>query len=206
MKKAAILCFMFLIAPLFIVGQSIENVEFISPFHDDVAAIKKDGKWGFIDKQGNLVIGLRTDLVNTKTDDGEYPMFSSERCKIVDVKAGISYFGFIDTSGKTVIESQFLNVTNFNKNNAMALKLDKQIISRNTALDKDMVNYRYYEVLIDTEGEITYYLTQDAVNIVLDKSFLRAAPQITSKLLTDDLYAVMGKNKTWNIIKVKQEL
>lgn len=203
MKKSVILVLTFIILPIFGFAQSIENMDFISPLHSDVAAIKKDGKWAFINKEGNLIIDFRSDLVETKTDQGEYPMFTDDRCQIVVSKAGILYFGFIDKTGKTVIEPQFLNTTNFIDGIAIALKLDKQVIAKNRALDKDMVNYRYFEVLVNTDGEVTYYLTQDAVNIVLDKKYLKGVPQITSKYLTEDLYAVKSKNEKWNIIKVE---
>jgi len=205
MQKAAILFLTLIIIPFFTSAQSIKNVDFISPFHDDVAAIKKDGKWAFINKEGNLIIDYRTDLVTTNTNHGDYPMFNDNRCPIVEVKAGISYFGFIGKSGKTVIEPQFLNSSDFKDGIAIVLKVVKRVIAKNTALDKDMVNYRYFEVLINTDGKVTYYLTQDGVNIVLDKDFLIAVPQITSKYLTDHLYAVKSKNKTWNIIKVKMK-
>lgn len=204
MKKVTILFITFIIISFFSDAQSIENVDFISPFHDDVAAIKKEGKWAFINREGNLIIDFRTDLATTKTEDGDYPMFNSDRCKIVEVKAGISYFGFINKSGKIVIEPQFLNTTNFNGSIAIALELDKEFIAKNTALNKDLVNYRYFEVLIDTAGKITYYLTQDGVNIVLDKDFLRAVPQITSKRITEDLYAVKNKKNSWNMVNIKE--
>lgn len=204
MKKVTILFITFIIISFFSDAQSIENVDFISPFHDDVAAIKKEGKWAFINREGNLIIDFRTDLATTKTEDGDYPMFNSDRCKIVEVKAGISYFGFINKSGKIVIEPQFLNTTNFNGGIAIALELDKEFIAKNTALNKDLVNYRYFEVLIDTAGKITYYLTQDGVNIVLDKDFLRAVPQITSKRITEDLYAVKNKKNSWNMVNIKE--
>lgn len=204
MKKVTILFITFIIISFFSDAQSIENVDFISPFHDDVAAIKKEGKWAFINREGNLIIDFRTDLATTKTEDGDYPMFNSDRCKIVEVKAGISYFGFINKSGKIVIEPQFLNTTNFNGGIAIALELDKEFIAKNTALNKDLVNYRYFEVLIDTTGKIPYYLTQDGVNIVLDKDFLRAVPQITSKRITEDLYAVKNKKNSWNMVNIKE--
>ena len=143
-------------------------------------------------------------MVTTNTENEDYPMFNDNRCPIVKIKAGISYFGFIDKTGKIVIEPQFLNTTDFENGTAMALKLDKELIARNTALGKDMVNYRYFEVLIDTNGKITYYLTQDGVNIVLDKDFLRMVPQITSNRITKDLYAVKTKKNSWNVINVKE--
>ena len=202
MKKSVILVLALFFLPLFGFAQTIENVEFISPFHDEVAAIKKDGKWAFIDMIGQIVIEYRTDLVLTKIDKWEYPIFTDGRCQIVEEKEGISYYGFIDKSGKVIIEPQFLNTTNFINGVAIALKLDRQVIGKNTALDKELVNYRYFEVLINTDGEVTYYLTQDGVNIVLDKDYYESTPEITSKHLADNLYAVPSKNKKISIIKV----
>lgn len=202
MKKSVILVLALFFLPLFGFAQTIENVEFISPFHDEVAAIKKDGKWAFIDMNCQIVIEYRTDLVLTKIDKWEYPIFTDGRCQIVEEKEGISYYGFIDKSGKVIIEPQFLNTTNFINGVAIALKLDRQVIGKNTALDKELVNYRYFEVLINTDGEVTYYLTQDGVNIVLDKDYYESTPEITSKYLADNLYAVPSKNKKISIIKV----
>jgi len=204
MKKVIILGLAFIIIPILSVAQSITDIDFVSPIHNEVAAVQKDGKWAFIDKEGHLIIDFRTDLVTTNTENEDYPMFNDNRCPIVKIKAGISYFGFIDKTGKIVIEPQFLNTTDFENGTAMALKLDKELIARNTALGKDMVNYRYFEVLIDTNGKITYYLTQDGVNIVLDKDFLRMVPQITSNRITKDLYAVKTKKNSWNVINVKE--
>ena len=202
MKKSVILVLALFFLPFFGFAQTIENVEFISPFHDEVAAIKKDGKWAFIDMNGQIIIDYRTDLVLTKIDKWEYPIFTDGRCQIVEEKEGISYYGFIDKSGKVIIEPQFLNTTNFINGVAIALKLDRQVIGKNTALDKELVNYRYFEVLINTDGEVTYYLTQDGVNIVLDKDYYESTPEITSKYLADNLYAVQSKNKKISIIKV----
>ncbi|WP_299111246.1 WG repeat-containing protein [uncultured Winogradskyella sp.] len=204
MKKAVILFLTFITIPILAVAQSVNNVDYISPIHNDVAAIQKDGKWGFINKEGQQIINFRTDLVTTNTEDGDYPMFNNDRCPIVAVKDGISYFGFIDKSGNTIIEPQFLNSTDFKDGIAIALKVNKKVIAKNTALDKDIVNYRYFEVLIDIQGKITYYLNQDGVNIVLDKDFLIAVPQITSKRISEDLYAVKNKKNLWNIIKIKE--
>lgn len=204
MKKAAILFLSFIIIPIFTIAQSIADVDFISPFHNDVAAVQKDGKWAFMNKEGNLIIDFRTDLVATSTEGGDYPMFNDDRCPIEEIKAGISYFGFVDKTGKTVIEPRFLNCSDFNDGIAIVLEVNKHVIARNTALGKNMVNYRYFEVLIDTNGKIMHYLTQDGVNVVLDKDFLRTVPQITSKRITEDLYAVKNQKNSWNIINIKE--
>ena len=203
MKKTIILVLILVVFPFIGLAQSIDNVDFISPIHNDVAAIKKDGKWAFINEKGDLIIDYRTDLVPEENEDGKYPVFYNDRCKIVEVKAGISYFGFINKSGETIIEPQFLNTTNFKDGIAIVLKVNKQIIGENTALGKEMVNYRYFEVLINTEGEDLYYLNQDGVNVVLDKDFLLGVPKIMAKYIAKDLYALEQKDHTWTLVKVK---
>ena len=203
MKKTIILVLILVVFPFIGLAQSIDNIDFISPIHNDVAAIKKDGKWAFINEKGDLIIDYRTDLVPEENEDGKYPVFYNDRCKIVEVKAGISYFGFINKSGETIIEPQFLNTTNFKDGIAIALKVNKQIIGENTALGKEMVNYRYFEVLINTEGEDLYYLNQDGVNVVLDKDFLLGVPKIMAKYIAKDLYALEQKDHTWILVKVK---
>lgn len=204
MKKATILFLMVIIIPIFAVAQSIENVDFISPFHDAVAAIKKDGKWAFINEEGKLIIDFRADLVTTKTEDGNYPIFNSDRCKIVDVKAGISYYGYIDKTGKTVIEPQFLNATNFNNKVATVLKLIKENVGRNEILGKNVVYYKYYEAIIDTNGTVIVYLNPEGVNVVLDKKFTRKPLHFKSRQLSKHLYAFLNENKRWRIIKINE--
>lgn len=203
MKKTVVLVLILIVLPIIGIAQSIENIDFISPLHNEVSAIKKDGKWAFINQKGDLIIDFRTDLVAEENEDGTYPVFYNDRCKIVEVKAGISYFGFINKSGETVIDPQFLNTTNFKEGIAIALKVNKQVIGENTALDKEMVNYRYFEVLINTEGKDIYYLNQDGVNVVLDKDFLIGVPNIMSKYIAENLYAVKQKDNTWTLVKVK---
>lgn len=204
MKKITVLFLTFIIIPIFTIAQSITDIDFISPFHNGVAAILKDGKWAFINEEASQIIDFRTDLVTTNTEDGDYPMFNDDRCPIIEIKANISYFGFIDKSGETVIAPRFLNSSDFNNGTAIALEVRKQFIARNTALGKDMVNYRYYEVLIDTNGKVTYYFNPEGSNVILDKDFLSAVPQITSERIAKNIYAVRNKKNSWNIINIKE--
>ncbi|MFT7252255.1 MAG: hypothetical protein ACI9FW_002015, partial [Flavobacterium sp.] len=43
---------------------SAENIDYISPFYDGVAAVKKGNNWGFMDKKGTIIINFRNDLVS----------------------------------------------------------------------------------------------------------------------------------------------
>ena len=202
MKNAKFILLTILAIPILGLSQSLENLDYISPFNEDLAAIQKDGQWAFINTKGEIVINFRSDLVTTKRNNQNYPIFNGGRCLIAKQKEGISYFGYIDTLGKTIIEPQFLNASNFSEDKAIALELIKETVARNKALGKDIVYYRYFEVIINTSGIIENYLTQKGVNVVLDKDFLRKPPEITAKRISDNLYAIRQQNKTWAIINI----
>ena len=200
MKKALITL---LLIPVFALAQTNEALDFIAPFNDGVAAIKKDNSWGFINNKGAIIIDFRDDLVLTETDYGSYPVFKNNRCLISEKKDGILYFGYIDKTGKKVIQTKFLNALNFNDNVALALEILSQSRGNNDILDKPIVNYKYFEVTIDTEGKVKQYLNPEGINIVLDKKFLKNPPKITSKRISDDLVATPNKNNKWVIKSIK---
>lgn len=191
MKKQLII---FLIIPVFVLAQTTEKLDFIAPFNEGVAAVKKDKSWGFIDDKGNIIIPFRDDLVLTEANGYKYPIFKNNRCLISEIKGDTTYFGYIDKKGETVIEPEFLNALNFYNNRAIALELRKENIGKNDLLNKNIVYYRYYEVIIDTKGNIKEYLNPAGVNIVLDKKFLRSLPKITSKFISNNLVATANKN------------
>lgn len=197
MKKLLII---FLLLPVFSLAQTIEELDFIAPLHDGIAAVKKGNSWGFINGKGNVIIDFRDDLVLTETDGYKYPIFKNNRCLISEVKNGIMYFGYIDKSGKTVIETKFLNAMNFDTTKTLALHVMKETLGNNEVLGKNVVNYRYYEVTIDINGTIENYLNPKGTNIVLDKKFIRTIPNITSKQISDNLYAVKTENKKWKLV------
>ena len=205
MKKAIILFIAVLLIPVFGFAQNIENIEnmeYIAPFNDEVAAIKKDGQWAFINAEGNIVVNFRNDLVSTKTNDGNYPVFNNGRCIIAKEKNGISYFGYIDKTGKTVIEPKFLNATNFNDNKAIALELIKEEAGKNPILDKNIVYHNYFEVTIDLNGDILNYLNPKGVNVTLDEKFLSKPPTINAKFISKYLVSFKTNDNKFDIIKI----
>lgn len=203
MKKREFLLGLFILMFSLGFAQVLDDIDYISPFNEGLAAIKKNNQWGFINKNGNIVVDFRNDLVTTKTDDGDYPIFKNNRCLIVNKKESIAYFGYINASGKTVILPQFLNASNFNKNTAIVLKLQKKSVGKNTLLGKNVVYHRYYDVLIDLEGNIKEYLTQDGKNVVLDKKQLRKPPKIMSKMISDNLFISKNQNGKLTIKKIE---
>lgn len=201
--KKLILLFTILIIPLYGFTQTPESLDYISTFNDDLAAVKKNNQWAFINKEGNIVIDFRDDLVVTEFDNGNYPIFKNDRCLIRIKKDGYSYFGYINKNGETVIEPQFLNATNFNNNTAIALKLIKEDAGKNTALGKNIVYYKYFEVTIDRDGNVKNYLTTAGINIVLEENSIKNSPEITSKQIAENMYAVLDKNNKWSVKIIK---
>lgn len=203
MRKKINLIVIVLLFPLFGFNQNLDNVDFISPFNDGMAAIEKDGQWGFINEQGTLVIPFRTDLVLLKNNGQDYPIFQNNRCLISRKKDGIKYFGYIDKSGKTVITPQYLNATHFQNGSAIVLELVKRNVGTNQMLKKTLVSYDYFEAIICTDGEIQQYLTEDPIHITLSKDYLKKTPVITSKFISDHLIAKWSKDKKWELIKIE---
>ncbi|MBL87658.1 MAG: hypothetical protein CMO82_13505 [Winogradskyella sp.] len=192
-----------LIIPLLGIGQTIENIDFVSPFHDGLSSVKKGNSWAFIDQNGSIIIDFRQDLVKTKTDKGYYPLFSNGKCIIAHKKDDILYYGFIDKKGNISIEPQFLNVLNFQGNKTLALIVHKETIGFNDIFKKDVVNYHYFEVVIDENGNSLDHLTQLALHISPKYSKSKEPPVITSKIISDNLIAVKGDDNKWNLRKIK---
>lgn len=193
-----------LLIPLFGASQALEHLDFVSPFHEELAAIKKDNQWAFINTNGDLVIDFRTDLVASNLEDGDYPVFMNNRCLIVKKQNDISYFGYIDSSGKTVIEPQYLNATNFYQERAIALELLKVVVGKNEALDKTVAYDKYLEAVIDTHGNVLEYVSPKRTNVILDKKFLPNPPEIKSKQMSRQLYVIYNDDNTWTIVKSNQ--
>ena len=202
MKKIIILFITVILIPFYGVSQSIENLDYVSPFNEGIAAIKKNNQWAFINQKGDIVVNYRDDLVVTKIGEDSYPIFYDGRCLIENKKDGISYFGYIDIKGETVIDAQFLNATNFNNEKAIALELVKENVGKNEALGKKVVYYKYYEVIIDANGKTLNYLTRDGMNVVLDKKFLRNPPKIQSTLISGALFSIKDENGKWSVKKL----
>jgi hypothetical protein len=201
MKRVTILVFICILLPTIVFTQTIDNVDYISPEIEGVIAIKKGNQWAFINNQGKLIIDFRSDIITTKTGNDSFPIFSNNRCLISKHKQGIAYFGYIDKSGKTVIETQFLNALNFDNNRALVIKLLKDELGDNQYLNKPIIKNRTVEVIIDIDGKSLHSLTKPK-NVLLRKDHLKKPPQITTKIISNNLIAIK-ENKKWIIQKIK---
>ena len=87
---------------LFVGGQQIgESFEDARPFPPEgYAAVKRDGKWGFIDTNGNVMIGF---MFDDALSFGQH---------LAAVKLG-EYWGYVSVYGQVVIEPVFLEAKSF---------------------------------------------------------------------------------------------
>lgn len=203
MKKVIFIQMVLMLFPILGFTQSKESFDYVSKFHEDVAAVKKGNQWGFINDQGNIIIDFRGDLVLTQTADGMYPLFKNDRCLISEIKNNLPYYGYINKKGTTVIEPQFLKAENFNNNVAFALKVVTDVLGTNELLNKRVVYHKYFEVIIDKDGNVKDYLSEP-INIILDKKFIKKPLTITSKFISDKLIATVNKDEKWIIRKYEQ--
>ncbi|NND62967.1 MAG: WG repeat-containing protein, partial [Flavobacteriaceae bacterium] len=196
MKKILIILLAFSFAQ--IGAQELKEISFIAPFQEDLAAVKKNNKWGFMDKEGKLVVGFRSDLY-TSGKKQPYPVFSSGLCQITKDKNGIPHYGYINPKGETVIEPEFVDASTFNNNTAIVLKVAKEVLGENELLGKKVVSYAYNEVLINHKGETVKHL-RGPFNLLYDKGKTKDFPKIKSHFLNENLVAVPGEKNSWSVV------
>lgn len=205
--------FYFLVAmlvPLYLLGQTIEGLTFVSPIQNGYTSVLKANKWGIIDSAGVLVVDYRSDLIynenpTTHIDLGvasiKFPGLYNGRAVIKKTNNGINYFGFIDATGSTVIEPQYLNVSNFKNGLAFALKIEEKFLGTNDLLDIKVKSYRYDIVLINKKGEVNLFLA-GPFPIGFSEQKLKNPPPIEARWIGKQLVAVKTPDKTWKIINI----
>ncbi|MBZ9730975.1 WG repeat-containing protein [Salegentibacter sp. JZCK2] len=148
--------------PFALFAQEPKEFDFVASQENGFTAVQQGNSWGFLNANGELVFELRNDLiVNEKPKRGnigvagmKFPQLKDERAIIRKQHDGVNYYGFINVEGKTVIEPEFLNVTNFSNGKALALKLEEERLGENPLLGKNVLSYKYDVVVIDKNGEI----------------------------------------------------
>ena len=212
MKNAFILWVGCLVFSAAVTAQELKDLDYVSPFHEGLAAVKKGEQWAFINLKGAVVIDYRDDIVVStkgqmqycsKDKTRNYPFFRDGRSLIKRTKEGIAHYGFMDPQGNTVIEPIFVNATNFNEGGAIVLKVSKQLLGRNELLGKDVVSYSYNEIVIDNMGKSKAYL-RGPINLLYVKEKLKSPPKIQSCILSPNLIAIKTKNNTWEIKEIDQ--
>lgn len=212
MKSAFLLFVMTALLSTSLSAQELVAFDQISPFHDGMAAVQKDGHWGFIDTQGNLVINFRDDLVADQmcqmdccatNSDQTYPMFINGRALIKESKKGIVHYGYIDKDGKTVIPTDFLRAKPFTKHGAIVMRLYKDTIGQNEVIGKNMISYSYNLEVIDINGKVTLHL-DGPTHMTYSKNRVEALPELVAKFLNEKLVSIRLAD-SWELRRFKNK-
>ena len=148
MRRISILVTVLLLLHEFAISQTLDELnkptilalDEVAPFSEGLAAVRKSDQWGFIDKAGKLVIDFRPDLVWNENTDSllpgilgiRYPRFKEGRCLVKEMKEeDIPYYGFMDKTGKMVIEPEYLNITEFENGNALGIYCKRTFRGKN---------------------------------------------------------------------------
>ena len=201
--KNLLIIFFFLHITTSSIAQILNDVDKIYPFQEDLAAVQKNNQWGFINKQGELVIDYRSDLVvsnnlNTPGNLSSYPIFKNNRCIIKKLIDEIYYYGYIDKTGTIVIAPQFLNATNFENGYALSIDPSKEIIGFNKLLNKDVISSNIEEFVINTVGEKVLYL-ENPFKYNSQKRKSTVPPVLHSKFIAPNIVAVQKHDMKWDV-------
>ncbi|QCX38742.1 WG repeat-containing protein [Aureibaculum algae] len=180
-------------------SQIIEGVDEIAPFHEGLAAIKKDNQWAFINEKGEKIIDYRDDIVSSIGDNNEeYPLFKEERCMIKKIVDGVEFYGFIDKTGKEVIAPEFVKTSNFIDGYAIIVNYEKYVVGKNPFLGVNVVSHILEEYIIDTSGKIVKYLYNPRkcnLSQLKDKNL----PCFESKFIAPRMVATKNTDGKWDI-------
>lgn len=182
-------------------AQIFNDVDEVTQLQGAIIAVKKGNQWGFIDKDGTVVIDFRNDFVLTSitSDSGVilmYPIFKDDRCLIKKLIDDTYYFGYVNTKGEEVIKPIYLNATNFENGYAIVILPSKDKIGYNEVLKKDIVSSKIEEFIINSSGETVKYLENPRNN-----TSSKTPPVLYSKFIAPNIIAVKKKDLKWDIYK-----
>jgi hypothetical protein len=196
--------------PFITCAQGVQGIDEIAPYSEGLAAVRKGNQWGFINTGGDLVIDFRSDLawqkeaVKNKADvrGVAYPRFKNGRCMIQKQleEEKIVLYGFIDNSGKVVIEPEYLNLTEFEGDYALGILFTKTFRGENN-FQLRIYDYKFSEVVLNTGGEIMRLIEQRNNIQMTPRRY--TLPEIHAKILANNLLAVRSPENKWTLLKVE---
>ena len=200
MKHSILIVLLIATLPFFVNAQVLTKIDKVTPFQEGLGGVKKGDSWGFIDSKGTLIVDYRKDIVSHNGD----PVFSDGLCLIQETRDGITFYGYINTKGEKVIPTEYLDATPFENGYARVIKYYKEDTGSTNALGKNIVNYSYNELVIDTKNETIQHL-RGPNHLLFDSSHLQQNPPvITSTFINDNLIAVRLKDNTYTIYKLSR--
>lgn len=181
-------------------SQLIQNLDQVGDYNEGLSAIKKGEQWAFMDKDANIIIDFRNDLASFKDEDDQTvsPMFHNGRALIMKTVDNVKVYGYIDTSGKEVINCEFVNATSFSNGYAIVMIYYKEVVGKNKLLGKDVVSYLTEEFVIDINGKA---MTPSLNKRIFAPQKMKSGeqPELSIKFIGERIIAVETENKKWDV-------
>ena len=115
----------------------------------------------------------------------------------------IPFYGFIDTSGEIVIQPEYLNITQFDQENAIGIYVRKMFQGQNE-IKLDIVEYIFTEVVVNTHGEIIWPIVEREHALTAKRRY--EIPTLSAKLIAKDLLVFKTKDNKWETKKLNLNL
>ncbi len=213
MKNIITLLSLFLLIPLTASSQTETTAyDEVAPFSEGLAAVRVGDQWGFINEDAKLVIDFRDDLVWSQDADTtipgvlgiRYPEFKNGRCMVKALKEdNIPYYGFIDQSAEIVIPTAYLNITQFDYENAIGIYVRETFQGKNE-IKLNIIDYIFTEVVLNTSGEIIWPISEREHILTAKRRY--ETPEFRAKLLAKDLLVFKTKDNKWETKKLNLNL
>jgi len=213
MKNIIAFLSLFLLIPLTASSQTETTVyDEVAPFSEGLAAVRVGNQWGFINEDAKLVIDFRDDLVWNQDADTtipgvlgiRYPQFKNGRCMVKALKDdNIPYYGFIDQSAEIVIPTEYLNITQFDYENAIGIYVRETFQGKNE-IKLNIIDYIFTEVVLNTSGEIIWPISEREHILTAKRRY--ETPEFRAKLIAKDLLVFKTKDNKWETKKLNLNL
>lgn len=103
-------------------NDKIKEYQLVSDFHEDRAFVVKDGKLGFIDKSGDLVIPMKWDYKDVSEIRSGKVKFENGRCFLPRMNKSKEYI--IDKSGNELYSGDYIRTEKFDDFDIMCVQND----------------------------------------------------------------------------------
>ena len=213
MKNIITLLSLFLLIPITASAQTETTAyDEVAPFSEGLAAVRVGDQWGFINEDAKLVIDFRDDLVWSQDADTtipgvlgiRYPEFKNGRCMVKALKEdNIPYYGFIDQSAEIVIPTDYLNITQFDYENAIGIYVRETFQGKNE-IKLNIIDYIFTEVVLNTSGEIIWPISEREHILTAKRRY--ETPEFRAKLIAKDLLVFKTKDNKWETKKLNLNL
>ena len=162
---------------------------FKTSFTEGLAAIVKNGKFGFIDKTGRVVVEPKFDYTGIAFRDGAMI--------VGEMKYGRMKYGYVDKNGKTIIPPRYDEATYFSEGLASVRISDKWSVIDKSGATVSKLNFNYplkfTEGLASVKFNGLYGFVDKDANVVIEPKFELAS------LFSEGLAAVKSGGK-WGFI------